>query len=96
MDCASNSGAPAIEPETGAAKAMLERQRRKHVRLSTLGADKGYHTKDFVAPAQQKIAPHIAMIKGRRTPGLDQRTTRHAGYAVSQASASASRRSSVG
>jgi hypothetical protein len=30
------------------------------------------------------IAPHIAQIEGRRTPGLDARTTRHAGYAVSQ------------
>lgn len=76
---------PAIEPEPRAAEAMVNRQRRKHVRLSTLGADKGYHTKAFVAGLRSKnIAPHIAMIKGRVTPGLDQRTTRHAGYAVSQ------------
>jgi hypothetical protein len=33
---------------------------------------------------KQKIAPHIAQIKGRSTPGLDTRTTRHASYAVSQ------------
>lgn len=75
----------AVATETEAAKAMLERQRRKRVRPSTLGADKGYHSKDFVAHLRRrKIAPHIAMIEGRKTPGLDARTTRHAGYAVSQ------------
>lgn len=75
----------AVDTETEAAKAMLERQRRKRVRPSTLGADKGYHCKDFVAHLRgRKIAPHLAMIEGRNTPGLDGRTTRHAGYAVSQ------------
>jgi len=75
----------AVVTETEAAKAMLERQRRKRVRPTTLGADKGYHTKDFVAHLRRnKIAPHIAMIAGRKTPGLDQRTTRHTSYTVSQ------------
>jgi hypothetical protein len=32
----------------------------------------------------RKIRPHIARIDGRQTPGLDARTTRHAGYATSQ------------
>jgi IS5 family transposase len=64
---------------------MLDRQRRKRIRPSTLGADKGYHSKDFVAHLRRrKIAPHLAMIDGRKTPGLDRRTTRHDGYAVSQ------------
>lgn len=75
----------AIEPETEAAKRLLARQGRKRVRPTTLGADKGYHTKGFVAHLRKKkIAPHIAQIRGRNTPGLDARTTRHAGYAVSQ------------
>jgi IS5 family transposase len=75
----------AVDTETAAAKAMLDRQRQKRVRRSTLGADKGYHSKDFVAHLRRrKIAPHIAMIDARRTPGLDARTTRHAGYALSQ------------
>ena len=30
------------------------------------------------------IRPHIARIEGRKTPGLDGRTTRTAGYKVSQ------------
>lgn len=75
----------ALETETEATKEMLARQARKHVRPTTLGADKGYHTKDFVAHLRKKkIAPHIAQIEGRNTPGLDSRTTRHAGYAISQ------------
>lgn len=75
----------ALETETEVAKDMLSRQARKRVRPTTLGADKGYHTKDFVAHLRKKnVAPHIAEIEGRKTPGLDARTTRHAGYAVSQ------------
>lgn len=75
----------ALQTETEATKEMLARQARKRVRPSTLGADKGYHSKDFVAHLRmKKIAPHIAQIEGRNTPGLDARTTRHAGYAISQ------------
>jgi transposase len=75
----------AIQTETEAAKQILSRQARKRVRPTTLGADKGYHSKDFVAHLRKKnIAAHIARIEGRKTPGLDARTTRHAGYAISQ------------
>jgi hypothetical protein len=53
--------------------------------MSTLGADKGYCNKAFVGLLRQRqVAPHIARIEGRRTPGLDARTTRHGGYAISQ------------
>ena len=57
----------ALDTETAAGKTMLERHRRKRLRPSTLGAaDKGYHSKDFVAHLhRRKIAPHIAMIDGR-------------------------------
>lgn len=75
----------ALLTETEATKEILARQARKRVRPATLGADKGYHSKDFVAHLRKKnIAPHIAQIEGRNTPGLDARTTRHAGYAISQ------------
>jgi transposase len=75
----------ALKTETEATKEILARQARKCVRPTTLGADKGYHSKDFVAHLRKKnIAPHIAQIEGRNTPGLDARTTRHAGYAISQ------------
>jgi len=52
----------------------------------TLAADKGYDTKDFVAECRNmSVTPHVAQNEKR--PGgsaIDGRTTRHAGYAVSQ------------
>jgi transposase len=76
----------ALTKETTAARAILSRQRRKRVTPGTLGADKGYHHRDFVEHLrEQGVAPHIAEIKGRRMPGLlDGRTTRHDSYRVSQ------------
>ena len=71
--------------ERQAALDMLSRQSRKRVHPKTLGADKGYHASDFVGALRGKnIIPHIAQAKNRKTPGLDQRTARHAGYKVSQ------------
>jgi transposase len=71
--------------ERDAALVMLDRQRRRRGHPRSLGADKGYHTTAFVdALWMQCITPHIAMVKGRRTPGLDGRTTRSAGYQISQ------------
>ena len=71
--------------EPKAAAPVLDRRRQGRRRMSTLGADKGYHTKHFVGLLRgRKVAPHIARIEGRSTPGLDGRTTRHGGYAVSQ------------
>lgn len=71
------------EPE--AAKALLARLGRKRIRAKTLGADKGYHSKAFIAHLRALgIRPHVARIEGRRTPGLDARTTRHESYRISQ------------
>src|SRR5262249_4030392 len=52
----------------------------------TVGADKNYDTKEFVAEARNMHAtPHVAQnIHARRSSAIDGRTTRHAGYAVSQ------------
>jgi transposase len=83
--CVDIAARPVLHTETQAAKELLERQRRKGVHPTTLGADKGYHSKGFVAHLRRRrIAPHIAQIAGRTTAGLDGRTTRHRGYRVSQ------------
>ena len=64
---------------------MLNSRRRARQGMSTLGADKGYYNKSFVAWLRgRRIAPHIARIENRTAPGLDARTTRHEGYAISQ------------
>lgn len=71
--------------ESKAASPMLDRRRQARHKMSTVGADKGYYTKAFVAKLRDRqIAPHIAQIQGRCAPGLDARTTRHESYAISQ------------
>jgi len=58
-----------------------------HAGTRTVGADKGYDTAEFVAGARASgVTPHVAQnIHARRKKSaIDARTTRHAGYAVSQ------------
>ena len=51
----------------------------------TVGADKGYDTKGFVEESRKRNAtPHVAQNNNGRRSAIDGRTTRHAGYAVSQ------------
>ena len=58
----------------------LDRERRV-----TLGADKGYDTRDFVAAIRLLgVTPHVAQNTTHRASAIDGRTTRHPGYAVSQ------------
>ena len=72
--------------EREVAVSMLEGQRRKGVKPKTVGADKGYDTKGFVASMRQRgITPHVTAHTGRRGgSAVDGRTTRHAGYGISQ------------
>ena len=51
----------------------------------TLGADKGYDTADFVAKLRALgVTPHVAQNNTNRRSAIDERTTRHEGYEVSQ------------
>jgi transposase len=51
-------------------------------RRITVGADKGYDTRDFVTACREmNVTPHVAR---RKWSILDERTTRHDGYQVSQ------------
>ncbi len=51
----------------------------------TLGGDKNYDTQKFVATARQLNAtPHVAQNNQRRQSAIDERTTRHAAYKLSQ------------
>jgi transposase len=52
---------------------------------ATLGGDKGYDTSDFVAGLRARgVIPHVAQHTTHRRSAIDGRTTRHAGYRVSQ------------
>jgi transposase len=70
--------------ERDAALVMIEAIPGDH--QVTVGADKNYDTKDFVAESRNLNAtPHVAQnIHARRSSAIDGRTTRHAGYAISQ------------
>ncbi len=69
--------------ERAAAGTMLARIRG--TRRVTVGADKAYDTADFVAGLRRlQVTPHVAQNTSNRSSALDERTTRHAGYRVSQ------------
>lgn len=71
--------------ESKAAVELVDRRRFARGQMSTLGADKAYHSKAFVETLRRRqIRPHIACIKGRNLAGLDGRTTRHENYRISQ------------
>jgi IS5 family transposase len=77
--------APHDNAEVKAAEALLDAQRREGIEPDTLGADKGYCQRGFVEHLRGRgIKPHIALIAGRRLPGMDGRTTGSKGYALSQ------------
>jgi hypothetical protein len=51
----------------------------------TVGADKGYDTRDFVQALRLvPVTSHVAGNTTNRSSAIDRRTTRHAGYGVSQ------------
>ena len=69
--------------ERDAALSMLEN--KPAWKRITLGADRGYDTRAFVeAVRERNVTPHIAQNNTNRRSALDERTTRHDGYAVSQ------------
>ena len=51
----------------------------------TLAGDKNYDTREFVGELRgMNITPHVAQNDKSRSSAVDQRTTRHAGYEISQ------------
>ena len=71
--------------ERDEALTLLGRLQDRGFRPRTLGADKGYDVAAFVHTVQAAgVTPHVAQNTSRRRSNIDGRTTRHAGYAVSQ------------
>jgi transposase len=69
--------------EREAAARLLERTPRS--RRATVGADKAYDTRDFVATVRGLgFTPHVAQNTTKRRSAIDKRTTCHTGYAASQ------------
>ncbi len=78
VNCCVTQATGRAEPE--AALAMVEQLPGWH--RVTLGADKGYDRKELVQELREhRVTPHLAR---KETSIIDQRTTRHPGYAISQ------------
>ena len=74
------------EAEWTGALRMLDRQKENGLAPTTLGANAGYDVQRFVdATRERGITPHVAQTRDvRQASRVDGRTTRHAGYALSQ------------
>jgi transposase len=77
---------PIVQDEPTVALAQVDEQRQLHEStITTLGADKAYHQKKFVAGCREReISPHVACKDRVHVAGLDGRTTDRAGYLTSQ------------
>jgi transposase len=79
-----------VEPADGFAerRAAIEMLRDNVVkeRRITVGGDKGYDTSGFARECRQiNVTPHVAQTSDvRRRSAIDDRTTRHPGYLISQ------------
>ena len=69
--------------ERETAEAMIQAATRR--RRATLGADKAYDAAEHVARLRAiGVTPHVAQHNSGRRSAIDGRTTRHAGYRISQ------------
>ena len=77
---------PIAQDEPTVALAQVDEHRELHeASVTTLGADKAYHQRKFVAGCRERaVSPHTACKEGINVSGLDGRTTGRAGYRISQ------------
>lgn len=78
---------PIAQGEPAMALQQIDQHAEFHpgVRPKTIGADKGYHQRAFVAGCRaRRLSPHVACKEGVRVPGLDGRTTARTGCQTSQ------------
>ena len=76
---ATGTGEPDAVPE------LLGQARERGFHPRTLGGDKGYDTRDWVADLRRRgVTPHVAPNNKGWASAIDGRTTRHPGYAVSR------------
>ena len=80
------SQATGTAERTAAVEMAKEIKKKKRTEgRRTLGADKAYDTEDFVKEMRKlNMTPHVAQNNTNRDSAIDERTTRHPGYAISQ------------
>ncbi len=70
--------------ERDAALLLLAERQKSGSRRITVGADKAYDAKNFIAGTRVlNVTAHMQKNEKGRRSNLDRRTTRHAGYAIS-------------
>lgn len=84
--CVQIAGHPSVgktEPEM--ALEQTDALLKRGFEVKTMGADKNYHTEKFVAGCRDRgIKPHVALIAGRSTEGVEEATAKTEGYLSSQ------------
>jgi len=81
VECELTQATGTAEREAGLR--LLERERGRRGGRMSVGADKGYDTRSFVAGVRElRVTPHVAAKD--RFSAIDGRTTRHGGYGISQ------------
>ena len=71
--------------ERDAAVDQLDEAKQRGFRPETVGGDKNYDPRQFVADVRARnVTPHVAQNTSGRRSAIDGRTTRHVGYAISQ------------
>jgi transposase len=71
--------------ECAVVPSVMDELRERRFHPETVGLDRGYDTRDLVAKLRTRdITPHVAQNTAGRRSAIDGRTTRHAGYAISQ------------
>ena len=77
---------PITQDEPTVALAQVDEHREFYQQtIATVGGDKAYHQKKFVAGCRERaVSPHAACKNRTRVEGLDGRTTTRTGYQTSQ------------
>jgi transposase len=77
---------PIAQDEATVALTQVDAHREVHgARITTVGGDKAYHQRKFVAGCRERlVSPHVACKTGLEVAGLDGRTTRGRSYRLSQ------------
>lgn len=84
LDVKPPCGGPGLT-EPAVAADQLDELTMRGFDVRTVAGDRGYHTQGFVRGCRERgIAPHVARVQGRRTPGLDGRHARSKAYRASQ------------
>ncbi len=74
--------ATGVAERQAAVEMLTETPGKKRI---TVGADKAYDSREFIRQARAlEVTPHVAQNDTNRASAIDDRTTRHTGYPISQ------------